>query len=236
MGKGNNIFRFKQFECRHYDSSMRIGVDAILLGAWADVSGNRILDVGTGCGVIALMCAQRNDRCVIDAIDIHEPSKREAECNFQSSPWSERLHARLCDFRTLSATEKYDRIISNPPYFSSGVNPGSSARMCARHEGGLSPLSLLQHGDKILADDGRIAMVIPYLRAEEIIADARAAEWYLARRMDVRGNEHAEFKRSLIEMTRKQHVLELSTLTLETSPGVPTDAHRDLCRDFYLYF
>lgn len=250
LARRRGVFRFKQFECAHYGSSMRIGVDAVLLGAWADVSGDAILDAGTGCGVIALMCAQRNRHAIIDAVDIDENSVGEASHNAAQSPWCERISVSNADFSKMTLKCRYDLIISNPPYFHSGVEAGVSARMTARHEGSLSPLVLLRRGTSMLTDSGRIAMIIPALRADEIITGGEDCGFRLIRRLDVKGNVDAPVKRTLLEFGKKMtgnHGFEGSgrcaderpgnrLLILEEEPGIPTPEYRALCKDFYLYF
>ena len=109
-------FRFKQFTVQHQRSSMKVGTDAVLLGAWCELNGaQRVLDVGTGCGVIALMVAQRNADATILAIDIDPASVNEAQENFDASPWAERLHACRHDFNDLTDDEGFDLIVTNPP-------------------------------------------------------------------------------------------------------------------------
>lgn len=245
MEKG--VFRFKQFSCQHYGSSMRIGVDAVLLGAWAKVDGGRVLDVGTGCGVIALMCAQRNTDAIIDAIDTDAASVEEASTNFTASPWADRLHVFHENYLNFKPAYRYDRIVSNPPYFNSGVDSEVSVRMHARHEGDLSPMTLLLHSRELLSPTGTVSMIVPYLRADEIIADAASAGFTLICRLDVRGNASAPLKRSLLEFSLKYYCENICSgnnsnlykedlLTLEISSTVPTADYKNLCKEFYLYF
>lgn len=245
MEKG--VFRFKQFSCQHYGSSMRIGVDAVLLGAWAKVDGGRVLDVGTGCGVIALMCAQRNTDAIIDAIDTDAASVEEASTNFTASPWADRLHVFHENYLNFKPGYRYDRIVSNPPYFNSGVDSEVSVRMHARHEGDLSPMTLLLRSRELLSPTGTVSMIVPYLRADEIIADAASAGFTLICRLDVRGNASAPLKRSLLEFSLKDYCENICSgnynnlykedlLTLEISSTVPTADYKNLCKEFYLYF
>ena len=165
-----NIFRFKEFAVAHSHSSMKVGVDAMLTGAWGAVEGRRGLDAGCGCGVIALMAAQRNPECVIDAIDIHGPSVVEAGNNFASSPWKERLNAvcgDILEFSTLPENqEKYDFIISNPPFFKTGIPNPETAREKARHESNFSPASLLSMALRLLKPNGTLSLVMPADRRE----------------------------------------------------------------------
>lgn len=231
-------FRFKQFSCHHYRSAMRIGVDGVLTGAWCDVTGNRILDVGTGCGLIALMCAQRNPDALVDAVEVDLDSVEEARGNFQDSPWSDRLSVKLCSFTDYKPLCLYDLIVSNPPYFTSGVDADESSRMRARHEGELSPVLILRSGRDMLTPAGRIAMIVPYLRADEMIKTASDVSLALKRRTDVKGNPTAPYKRTLLEFTNTEMAHEpiCDELILEESIGIPTTNHRVLCHDFYLKF
>lgn len=216
---------------------MRIGVDAVLLGAWATVDGTRILDVGTGCGVIALMCAQRNDMAIVDAVETDAPSVKEAGINFKASPWVDRLNVFHDNYLSFNPAYKYDRIVSNPPYFDSGVDSEASVRMHARHEGDLSPISLLRHGLDLLAPGGSVSMVIPYLRAETIIEQARDIGFFLIRRLDISGHANADAKRCLLEFSQdSRSVCKTGRMALEIAPTVPTSEYRELCKDFYLYF
>ena len=119
-------FRFKKFRVINDKTAMKVGTDGVLLGAWCDVSAaTSVLDVGAGCGLIALMIAQRNDHAMIDAIDIDCCAVEEAYINFHDSPWGGRLNVREADFNIFanSCVKKYDLIVSNPPFFSNGVMP-----------------------------------------------------------------------------------------------------------------
>lgn len=235
-----STFRFKRFDCMHGGGSMKIGVDAVLVGAWADVAGARhIIDVGTGCGVIALMCAQRAPEAMITAIDIDEASVAEASGNFAASPWPERLSALHADFTEMTVRD-VDLIVSNPPYFDSGIVKPDTPRLVARHEDALSPAVLLSRGAEMLSDCGRIAMIVPALRLEEICESGRAAGLSLRRAAKVRGHEAAPVKRALLEFCKSEEPSidesKIPTLVLELSPGVPTPEHRALCGDFYLKY
>lgn len=235
------LFRFKHFNCHHGNSSMKIGVDAVLLGAWADTAGKRILDVGTGCGVIALMCAQRNPEAQIFAIDIDNDSIIEANANFDLSPWNDRLKAVFEDFTNLSAEipdSDYDLIISNPPYFNSGVADPDTPRLVARHQGVLSPKTLLQHAGPLLSPDGRLAMIVPADQAHDLINDARSHGLYLRRACNVRDYPDAPYKRTMLEFeTEVKGHKEGNELTMFNAPfGEPTDQYHKLCKDFYLKF
>lgn len=245
MSKKISQFRFKQFSVSHHRSSMKVGVDGVLIGSWADVEGVRsILDVGTGCGLIALMMAQRAPSSMIDAIDVDVPSIEEAMENVEHSPWKNRIRVVQCCFaevgKILKPSGNYDLIISNPPYFDSGVSEINSAREKARHQGELSPSVLLHGGLGLLTPGGSVAMVVPSEYVASLEKEAMETGYSLIRKCLVRGHENAPYKRALLQW-RSPGGTEISApyeerLTLETSPGIPTEDHRSLCRDFYLRF
>lgn len=232
-------------------SSMKIGIDAVLLGAWTEVEGvESILEVGCGCGVISLMLAQRTAGFAltpaVDAIDIHVPSVAEASDNFRASPWAGRLNARVCDFMDFMPCDSvrgFDLIISNPPYFDAGIDSPDTPRLKARHQAELSPESLIRLGSRLLSERGVIALVVPFSQADDLVRKADSYGLLLRRRVDVRGHDGAPFKRSLLEFSLRDSVKGVSggesclyrdVLTLEKAPGIPTPEHHALCRDFYL--
>lgn len=251
---GENLFRFKQFSCSHGRSSIKIGVDAVLTGAWADVSEcSNILDVGTGCGVIALMCAQRNPTARVLAIDIHTDSVEEAADNFRNSPWSGRLNAMQADFLSLSSklSHKFDLIVSNPPFFSSGISTADTPRIAARHEVTLSPATLIENCRLLLSDHGRLDMITPADKGAGLAELAAENGLKLLRYCYVKGTPAKPPKRILLEFgicgdkrvgdrggesLKIEPPREENSLILEISPGNPSEEHRRLCHDFYLYY
>ena len=138
----NDYFAFKRFTVRQPRSAMRVGTDGVLLGAWCDPApaDGRMLDVGTGTGVIALILAQRNPSARIDAVEIDEGGCLDAEGNFAASPWAGRLTLYRRPFADFAAgcPVRYDRIVSNPPYFVASLQSPDPARTAARHAESLS--------------------------------------------------------------------------------------------------
>ncbi|MDE5878334.1 MAG: methyltransferase [Muribaculaceae bacterium] len=255
MDKKEVVFRFKRFNMNHGLSSMRIGVDAVLLGAWCDVRNtSSVLDVGTGCGVIALMIAQRLPYGEIEGIEIDLPSVEEASKNFASSLWKDRCHVSHIDFLTYVKTYKdsdrtenhkneIDLIVSNPPYFDSGVKTYSTSRLLARHQGSeLSPTVLLREGARILSCRGRIAIIVPKDVGDKLENEVTSYGLMIIRKCYVRGHDKAPYKRVLMEFGRYENCRNeipntiVSYLTLEEKPGTPTEDYRELCKEFYLKF
>ncbi len=239
------VFRFKRFNVAHSRSAMKVGVDGVLVGAWADVSSARtILDAGCGCGLIALMCAQRNGAATIDAVEVDSEAAAEAADNFRMSPWAERLTVFCADINEHQPplVGAYDHIVSNPPFFDSGVTQIDTGRQLARHVSAFSPISLIDVADRLLADDGRLTMIFPREDYEKIAEEAKQRGFAVSRVCHVRGRADRPVKRTLCELRRagasEAAVAEpvAGLLTLETSPGIPTPEYQALCKDFYLKF
>lgn len=217
---------------------MKIGVDAVLLGAWADISNSKnILDVGCGCGVISLMLAQRTNDAIITGIDIDKLSIEESICNANNTLWTDRLRFELADFMILK-NRNYDHIVSNPPYFDDGVDDLSTFRLKARHieENGLSPISLITVGVKILSSRGKISLICPIKWKDDLLSEADRCGLFLNRLTYIKGNSDAPIKRMLIEFAKIKYDYKETTMVLEKERGVSTDEYRDLTKDFYLKF
>lgn len=234
----SRIFKFKQFQVEHSRAAMKVGTDAVLLGAWCNVQGvRRALDVGTGCGVIALMVAQRAPEASIAAIDIDPEAVAEAAGNFAASPWGSRLRAQLCDFKQFAAEEKYDLIVSNPPYFMNGVLPSGGSRTVARHTTELTYRQLLEEAKPLLASGGRLAIVTPADCESQVTEDCAWCGYSPLRVTEVMPVAGAAPKRLLWELVPRQcRLQERTQLAIEHSPLDYTDEYRQLCRDFYLKF
>ena len=234
------FFRFKQFTIRHDRSSMKVGTDGVLLGAWAsckekDSFSSTILDVGTGTGLIALMLAQRFPKKTIIGIDIDEASVLQAKENVEMSPFSTRVEIRKSNFKNIDCfCNKYSLISSNPPFYKEETLGGNKARDAARHTSSLPFENLISNAAYLLADDGRFAVIIPYTETTNFISICAANKLYLTRRMDVRSTEHRPFKRTLLEFEKHIKPVEASTLTLTDSSNNRTPQYVELTKDFYL--
>ena len=232
-------FRFKQFTVANERSAMKVGTDGVLLGAWVKMRDDdlEILDVGTGTGVIALMLAQRSVLAGsrISAIDIDPISVEEAELNFRNSPWRERLKARCQDFRKMES-ERFDLIVSNPPYFVNSLKAPEQRRSIARHTDSLSYDELVGSAVRNLAPGGRLAVILPVQESDSFIGEAIRRGLTITRKTFVRTTENHPPKRILLEASSGECSVEEETvLTIEDSTGFTTP-YKDLTRDFYLKF
>lgn len=229
-------FVMKQFQLRHRLSAMKVGVDAVLLGAWAKLPPRaEVLDSGCGCGIISLMLAQRYPQALITAIDVDPLAVIEARENFSASPWGARLHGCRRDF--LAIDRKFDAIVSNPPYFDAGIRAATTRRELARHAAGLSPLTLLSHGAELLNPGGSVSMIVPTEWLPALTDEAEACGLYLSRKCLVQGNLDSPVTRALLTFSLTPSAeTETENIIIEYERGEYTPAYRELTKDFYLKF
>ncbi|OUR94793.1 tRNA (adenine-N(6)-)-methyltransferase [Flavobacteriales bacterium 34_180_T64] len=217
---------------------MKIGTDGVLLGAWTSVVHQpfSVLDIGSGTGILSLMLAQRSDAELIDAIEIDAKAYEQCVENFEQSLWGDRLfcyHASLEEF-TNEIEDKYDLIISNPPFYSEDYKTENTPRDLARFTDAMPFEHVLDSVSKLLSENGLFSVVIPYKEESNFKSLALAAGLFPKRILNVKGTPKSEFKRSLIEFTRIQCVVKMETLIIETSRHQYTEAYISLTNDFYL--
>lgn len=231
-------FIFKQFEIRQDRCAMKIGTDGVLLGAWThiDHDPNTILDIGAGTGIIALMLAQRSHAEIIDALEINEAAYEQCVDNFEASPWGDRLfcyHAGLDEFVT-EIEDKFDLIVSNPPFYSEMVSSGNGSRDMARQRASLPFAELLHGAAKLLTEKGRFSTIIPRRDEQEFVNLAKQHYLYPSRITRVQGTHDAEVKRSLLELQLPKAQPILKKLVIEKERHQYTEEYIALTKDFYL--
>ncbi len=209
-------FRFRQFEVEDESGSQRVGTDAMLLGAWAE-PGNalKILDIGTGCGVLALMMTQKT-AAFTDAIDIDHASVKEAQANFERSPWHGRLraiHSSLGEFISAAEVHTYDFIISNPPFFEKLLRSPFTRRNIARHDHSMTHEHLVMGAATLLAPGGIFAVVLPYGTFNDFTRLCNRSGLYLKRCLAVSPRPSAPPGRILMEFS-------ITGSTLSTAPAM----------------
>lgn len=231
-------FKFKQFSINQDKATMKVGTDGVLLGAWVSLDTNiqKILDIGSGTGVIGLMLAQRHSEAEIDAIEIEENAYEQSVENFENSDWNNRLfcyNTSLKEFQK-EVDEKYDLIISNPPFYNSTFKDLEAKKAIAKHTISLTYSDLLNSTSKLLSTKGTCAFIIPYDEESNFIEIAKGCKLYPKRITRVKGNKSAVFKRSLIQFSIELSQTEISELTIEIERHVYTAAYKKLVQDFYL--
>lgn len=235
MGKP---FKFKNFIINQDRCAMKIGTDGVLLGAWTSLEKNpsSILDIGSGTGVIALMLAQRSLSETVDAIEIDEKAYEQCVENFEASDWADRLfcyHAGLDEFVD-EIEEKYDLIVSNPPFYSENVPSGNTSRDIARQSTSLPFDKLLKGVSKLLEEFGTFSTIIPFKEEESFIALGSQNGLFPKRITRVKGSPSSEIKRSLIEFSFEQKEVIAEELVIEKQRHEYTKEYVNLTKDFYL--
>ena len=214
---------------------MKVGTDGVALGSWAPVTGvTRILDIGTGTGLIALMLAQRSAAdCQIVAVELDPDAAMQAAENCARSPWPERIEIVTAAVQQLDA-EPFDLIVSNPPYFVHGQTFSSAARQQARHTSSLSHEELLEHGLRLLAPNGRIALVLPIAAAEQVmlLAEQLGLGVELAQRLIP--TPQKEPNRFLLLLNRGNGQVFGDDIVICSTDGSYSDIYGEMVRDFYL--
>lgn len=221
---------------------MKIGVDAVLLGCWTGKGDiHSVMDIGCGCGIISLILAQRFPEAIITAIDCDRASIEESTLNFRNSPFKERLDAFQLKFPEdiIEMGKKFDLIVSNPPFFKSGILHPSTPREKARHQDELNVFSLIEHADDLLNDNGTLSMIFPYEYRDEVILKANSNKLIPVRECRIKGRESRPVKRVMMEFRKAACNDEIKKETNELilyTDTLPTDSYKNLCRDFYLKF
>ena len=228
------MFRFKQFSIVQEKSAMKVGTDGVLLGAWANTeSPKKILDIGTGTGLILLMLAQRFPEAELTGIEIDENAFNEAKLNVSESIFKERcevVHSSLQEFRS---EEKFDFIVSNPPFFEL-THQENSSRNKARQQSDLTFKELIFHSEKLLSENSNFYVIITSQSEAYFVELASELNLFPQKITRVKGNENADFKRSLMIFSRKNSQPEIDELIIEISRNVYTENYISLTRDFYL--
>jgi tRNA1Val (adenine37-N6)-methyltransferase len=231
-------FEFKEFTIRQDQCAMKIGTDGVLLGAWTSLESDpdSILDIGSGTGIIALQLAQRSDAETIDAIEIDAKAYEQAVGNFENSDWADRLfcyHASVEEF-ALEIDEKYDLIVSNPPFYTDTFESENDARNKARLTSSLSFETLLHAVANLLSAEGVFSVIIPFKEEENFIQLASQVNLLPTNICRVKGTPITAIKRSLLAFSFHKKPIETIELIIETSRHQYTDAYIKLVKEFYL--
>ena len=223
------FFKFKQFTICHDKCAMKVGTDGVLLGAWAPL-GSRILDVGTGSGLIARMLMQRCPEAEVEGIDIDEAAVAQAKKNGVRA-----FQARLQDWKS-DIGDCYDLIVSNPPYFQNSLKNPDRGRELARHTDSLGYEELIAHSARLLKEEGQLALILPAEAEEEIRNLAARYSLFPTHITRVYSKETKPARRVILAFSRKNSIVGLieDSLVLEDEKGGRSAAYSKLCEEFYL--
>jgi tRNA1Val (adenine37-N6)-methyltransferase len=219
---------------------MKVGTDGVLLGAWCNVSNaGSVLDIGTGSGLIAIMQAQRNTKCYVDAVEIDIESYRQAIMNAENSPWKSRIAMHHISFQDywMQCNKKYDMIVANPPYFQNSLLNPAAERSAARHSHSLSMDELIEGVVNLMNTDGSYCMIMPVPEARMFIEKAGQKNLYCRKITSVLPNPGKSPKRLLMEFMLTMGGVTRDNLVIELGKRHEySDEFKALTKDFYLYF
>lgn len=212
---------------------MKVGTDAVVFGAWVGYTGfKRILDIGTGTGVLALIAAQRAPLAMIHAVEIDDDAAAQALENVAASPWPDRVRVHRLDVRRMHSDEHFDLVVCNPPYYP-GQSVSAEARdRVAKHSAELSFVELVSTVARLLRPTGRFSVIIPANRETEFVQCAATAGFHLSRRSPLRYVAHRPAKRVMLDMARYQGpVLEWEIVVEGEGPKLFSAEARKLVAD-----
>ena len=220
---------------------MKVGTDGVLLGAWTTVSqATQILDIGTGTGIIALMAAQKNKKANIIGIEIDPSAAEEAQINVSNSPWQKKItiiNQSIQDYANES-NQKFDCIISNPPFFTGGTLSTSQDKKSVRHTVKLSHNALLSAVRTLLNESGRFSVVLPYIEGLRFIEMAQTYNMYPIKMTEVYPDQSKKLERLLISFGKKEIAdVEPDKIYIrDASTKDFSEAYKEMTKDFYLKF
>jgi tRNA1Val (adenine37-N6)-methyltransferase len=217
----NNYFNFKQFTINQEKAAFRVGTDGVLLGAYADVrSAGRILDVGTGTGLIALMLAQRCDAEIVAIEPDHDSFLQSCE-NINSSRWNDR----------------FDLIVTNPPYFSDSIRNPDTRKAIARHNDTLTSGDILMHSSRFLSQQGKLQLIMPFIEGNIFIAEAADYGFFCHDLLRIKPLPTSEIRRLIMSFGRERKKPSEKFLTIEHGKRHEfTEEYKKLTGEFYLHF
>ena len=221
-------FVFKQFKVEHDHCAMKVSTDGILLGAWANLSGAKsLLDIGTGTGLLALMCKQRSNELDITAVEIDESAYTQALQNVANSPWPT-ISIKHQTIQSFSSEVKFDVVISNPPYFNHSLKGDNAARNTARHTDGLSFEELINAFKRLSHSRSRFSLILPSVEGALFIELATQNGLYL------NATPNKDISRSLMAFSYVKSDIETSILCIRNLDNTYTADYIALCKASYL--
>lgn len=231
------MFSFKQFVIDDSLTAMKVGTDGVLLGAWAP-GGSRILDVGTGSGLIAIMMAQRFPESEVTAIDIDGDACRQTRTNADNSPFGDRIkveHQSLQDFSRSYKGELFDAIVSNPPYFQNSLKPSEQKRALARHDDTLNVRDLISSSKVLLKDGGTLSVIGPYGVKDNIESEALICGFTVKNILLLKTKLNKPITRFMIVLEKGySETFEEQQETLLDKEGNRSNWYYELTKDFYI--
>ena len=236
-----DLFYFKKFFVNHENCTLKVGTDAVLLGSWTEVQdAKKILDIGTGAGILALMMAQKsNADVIVDAVEIDLSSAQMAHHNFMNSPWKKNLSVTHMDIRDFAPArlKYYDLIICNPPFFEDCLRSNDNKNNLAKHNTKLNYRQLIESVNKLLKNDARFVVIIPYDRMDNLYSLCIETQLVHTKNTLVVPVEGKKPNRVMMEWTKTNEFLDCkqNMLCVRDRNNVYTEDYLKLTKDFLLF-
>jgi tRNA1Val (adenine37-N6)-methyltransferase len=232
----SDTFHFKKFSINQGQTAMKVGTDGVLLGAWAQAENpTKILDVGTGTGLIALMMAQRFPAAEITGIEIDKHAFNQAKENVDNSIFNQQVEVINCDFLKWETETRFDSIVCNPPFYLNWHSAENESRSIARHGNPNQLMDWVKKSQELLTENGVISLIIPVTYFDFLKENIN--ELYINKICRVKPNSSKPAHRILVEMSRdKEPYLEEEIVIEQSQRHHYSDSYVNLCKDFYLNF
>lgn len=237
MNMANDFFSFKQFTIRQDRAAFKVGTDGVLLGATAGLTGvKRILDIGTGTGLIAIMLAQR---CKAEIVAIEPDYESFIQClgNTGNCPWKDRIVVENTTLQDFQSDDKFDLVVTNPPWFSDSLKNPDPRKSSSRHNHELSNIELLENVSRLIADEGRLQLIMPYAEGNILIAAAHEYGFFCNSVLKIKPLPSSEIRRMILTFSRQLLKPTEKFITIEHGKRHGfTEEYITLTKDFYLKF
>jgi tRNA1Val (adenine37-N6)-methyltransferase len=233
----NNFFNFRQFTVKQDKTAFKVGTDSVLLGACADTAGTKeVLDIGTGTGLLAMMIAQRSE-ALITAIEPDKLSYEQAVENISACKWADRIRVINSDLLEFSREnrDKFDMIITNPPYFRNSLLNPDPVKSSARHSFSLSSEDILKSASLLLKSDGSLQLIMPYEEGTVFIAEAGIHGFYCNIILKIKPNPTGKIIRMIMKFEKVKKQVYEKFLTIETGTRHRyTEEYKEVTKEFYI--
>jgi len=228
------IFRFKQFNIKQNPKVFKIGTDGVLLGCLAEVSqAQNILDIGTGTGLLALMCAQKNPQARITALDSEAEAVKTAKENAKASPFASRISVIHTELDNFTSPDFFEYIICNPPYFQKSELLHQKHPM-ARCQLTLSYDMLLRKSSEMLSENGLAGIIFPFEEEQNVLDLAEKYGLFPQKIVRIAGIRNGKIRRTFLEVSKKRNALIMRDLYIEETPRIWSEEYKKLTSEFYL--
>jgi tRNA1Val (adenine37-N6)-methyltransferase len=233
----NSFFQFKKFRVEQGQCAMKVCTDSCIFGAYISVGkeANKILDIGTGTGLLALMLAQKSPDVEIDAVEMEPSAAEQAKDNFYESQWKNRLTVYKKRIQEFTSPYQYDLIVSNPPFFSNSLESPDKKINIAHHGTSLPIDELLGSILNLLKTEGKLWILLPPYESELFIKRAERLSLHLNEKLNIRDRPDSEIIRTILHFSFKKNDCAENNFTVKDEKGKYSTGFIKLLRDYYLH-